>query len=325
MCGYIYIEVFVDLMCYATSLQYIKRITGEEPRPVSTVSGHHVTLSPGAQDDAELPQYRQRETHYERGDKHSASQKLTYDPLCEFSALLADKYVLILFSSLQILCLVCASHNGVSESEVLDLLPEVELPVLSSLLYRLNRLCIVTLRCGLIRFQHLQVIKLMEHGVIKKQSASPNSDICVTEHLGIDNFEVFVCMCVCLSGLGSCDVGVPGWRMQLCHLQRQTHKLLQSATQVLIKRGHIFIMNLTSHKNSVVKIRYCDSCNNATYFLLSVQLLSWCVLCVSVCSQDRVTWRVADELPWLLQQQEDRTKLQLSLLNLFVSQNLYKR
>lgn len=45
----------------------------------------------------------------------------------------------------------------------------------------------------------------------------------------------------------------------------------------------------------------------------------------AVHSQDRVTWRVADELPWLLQQQEDRTKLQLSLLNLFVSQNLYKR
>lgn len=43
------------------------------------------------------------------------------------------------------------------------------------------------------------------------------------------------------------------------------------------------------------------------------------------CSQQRVTWRVADELPWLLQQQEDKTKLQLSLLNLFVSQNLYKR
>lgn len=41
--------------------------------------------------------------------------------------------------------------------------------------------------------------------------------------------------------------------------------------------------------------------------------------------QDRVTWRVADELPWLLQQQEDRVKLQMSLLNLFVSQNLYKR
>uniref|UniRef100_A0A665X619 Nephrocystin-3 n=1 Tax=Echeneis naucrates TaxID=173247 RepID=A0A665X619_ECHNA len=92
----------------------------------------------------------------------------------------------------ELLCLVCASHNGVSESEVLDLFPELELPALSSMLYCLNRLCIVTLRCGLI-------------------------------------------------------------------------------------------------------------------------------------SQDCVTWRVADELPWLLQQQEDRTKLQLSLLNLFVSQNLYKR
>lgn len=42
-------------------------------------------------------------------------------------------------------------------------------------------------------------------------------------------------------------------------------------------------------------------------------------------SQDRVTWRVADELPWLLQQQDNKSKLQLSLLNLFVSQNLYKR
>ena len=48
-------------------------------------------------------------------------------------------------------------------------------------------------------------------------------------------------------------------------------------------------------------------------------------VCVCVCREDRVTWRVADELPWLLQQQEDRSKLQLSLLNLFVSQNLYKR
>lgn len=46
-------------------------------------------------------------------------------------------------------------------------------------------------------------------------------------------------------------------------------------------------------------------------------------LCVY--SRDHVTWRVADELPWLLQQQEERTKLQLCLLNLFVSQNLYKR
>ncbi|XP_035512748.1 nephrocystin-3 [Morone saxatilis] len=129
----------------------------------------------------------------------------------------------------EILCLVCASHNGVSESEVLDHFPDVEFPVLSSLLYRLNRLCIVTLRCGLIRFQHLQAWEAVR-----------------LEFLG--------------GGSSSA-----AYREKLIH-----------------------------------------------YF--SQQL-----------SQDRVTWRVADELPWLLQQQEDRTKLQLSLLNLFVSQNLYKR
>lgn len=62
---------------------------------------------------------------------------------------------------------------------------------------------------------------------------------------------------------------------------------------------------------------------NLTFFVSSPNFIV-CV-CVCLCSQDGVTWRVADELPWLLQQQEDRTKLQRSLLNLFVSQNLYKR
>ncbi|XP_078055420.1 nephrocystin-3 isoform X2 [Mustelus asterias] len=42
-------------------------------------------------------------------------------------------------------------------------------------------------------------------------------------------------------------------------------------------------------------------------------------------SQGRVTWRGADELPWLFQQQGDKQKLHNCLLNLFVSQNLYKR
>lgn len=42
-------------------------------------------------------------------------------------------------------------------------------------------------------------------------------------------------------------------------------------------------------------------------------------------SQDRVTWRSADELPWLLQQQGSKQKLQDCLLNLSVSQDLYKR
>uniref|UniRef100_A0A672J424 Nephrocystin-3 n=1 Tax=Salarias fasciatus TaxID=181472 RepID=A0A672J424_SALFA len=129
----------------------------------------------------------------------------------------------------EILCLVCASHNGVSESEVLDLFPEVELPVLSSLLYRLNRLCIVTLRCGLIRFQHLQAWEAVRLEFLVGGSSSAT----------------------------------------------YREKLIQYFSQQL--------------------------------------------------SQDLVTWRVADELPWLLQQQEDKTKLQLSLLNLFVSQNLYKR
>lgn len=42
-------------------------------------------------------------------------------------------------------------------------------------------------------------------------------------------------------------------------------------------------------------------------------------------SQDRVTWRSADELPWLFQQQGSKQKLHDCLLNLFVSQDLYKR
>uniref|UniRef100_A0A3Q3KUZ0 Nephrocystin-3 n=1 Tax=Mastacembelus armatus TaxID=205130 RepID=A0A3Q3KUZ0_9TELE len=129
----------------------------------------------------------------------------------------------------EILCLVCASHNGVSESEILDLFSELELPVLSSMLYHLNRLCIVTVRCGLIRFQHLQAWEAVRLQFLGGGSSSAN------------------------------------YREKLIH-----------------------------------------------YF--SQQL-----------SQDHVTWRVADELPWLLQQQEDRPKLQRSLLNLFVSQNLYKR
>ncbi|XP_007505158.1 nephrocystin-3 isoform X2 [Monodelphis domestica] len=42
-------------------------------------------------------------------------------------------------------------------------------------------------------------------------------------------------------------------------------------------------------------------------------------------SKARVTWRCADELPWLFQQQGNKQKLHECLLNLFVSQNLYKR
>ncbi|KAM9308213.1 nephrocystin-3 [Gastrophryne carolinensis] len=42
-------------------------------------------------------------------------------------------------------------------------------------------------------------------------------------------------------------------------------------------------------------------------------------------SRDRVTWRSADELTWLYQQQGEKQQLHRCLMNLFVSQNLYKR
>ncbi|KAL1006822.1 hypothetical protein UPYG_G00077600 [Umbra pygmaea] len=126
------------------------------------------------------------------------------------------------------LCLVSASHNGVSESEMLELFPDLCMPVLSSLLYSLQRLCIIDLCCGLVRFQHLQAWEAVQLEFMEG---------------------------------GNCSA----YREKLIH-----------------------------------------------YFTQQL-------------SQDRVTWRVADELPWLLQQQGDKAKLQLSLLNLFVSQNLYKR
>ncbi|XP_060726907.1 nephrocystin-3 isoform X3 [Tachysurus vachellii] len=129
----------------------------------------------------------------------------------------------------ELLCLLCASHNGVSESEVLDIFPELHFPALSCLLYNLQRLLMINFSCGLVRFQHPQASEAVMQ-------------------------EFF-------NG-GRC-----------CSLYRE--KLIQYFNQKL--------------------------------------------------SDNTVTWRVADELPWLLQQQGEKCKLQLSLLNLFVSQNLYKR
>ncbi|XP_030625126.1 nephrocystin-3 [Chanos chanos] len=129
----------------------------------------------------------------------------------------------------ELLCLVCASHNGVSESEALEVFPDLDFPTLSALLSSLKHLRTITVGCGLIRFQHLQACEAIK-----------------LEYM---------------DG-GNCSISY-------------RDKLIQHFSRQL--------------------------------------------------SQDRVTWRVADELPWLLQQQEDRCKLQLCLLNLFVSQNLYKR
>lgn len=160
----------------------------------------------------------------------------------------------------------------------------MEWPVLSSLLHHLNRLCIVTLRCGLITFQHLQVISCWP---LELQS-------CVTTVLKLF-FSLQAWEAVRLEFLdgGSCSAAY-------------RDKLIQYFSQQL----------------RCLKV-FCISPSN--YIPIFCQYKTHVIVCMYGCSQDRVTWRVADELPWLLQQQEDRTKLQLSLLNLFVSQNLYKR
>ncbi|XP_028826650.1 nephrocystin-3 [Denticeps clupeoides] len=129
----------------------------------------------------------------------------------------------------ELLCLVCASHNGISESELMGVSQDLCFPALCSLLSRLQRLLILTFSCGLLRFRHLQ----------------------------------------------ACDA------VRL--------EFMEDEVPMNAYRG-----KLIQH--------------------FSLQL-----------SQNRVTWRVADELPWLLQQQENKAKLQFCLLNLFVSQNLYKR
>ncbi|XP_072139867.1 nephrocystin-3 isoform X3 [Mobula birostris] len=56
----------------------------------------------------------------------------------------------------EILCLIHVSHNGVSEGELLEIYPELHWPTLSSLLLSLQRTCVLTQRCGLLKFQHLQ-------------------------------------------------------------------------------------------------------------------------------------------------------------------------
>ncbi|XP_067593892.1 nephrocystin-3 isoform X5 [Pseudorca crassidens] len=129
----------------------------------------------------------------------------------------------------QILCLVNVSHNGVSESELMEFYPELSWAVLTSLIHSLHKMCLLTYGCGLLKFQHLQA-----------------------------------------------------WEtVRLEYMEGPT--IISSYRQKL-----------------------------TNYFTMQL-------------SQDRVTWRSADELPWLFQQQGSKQKLHDCLLNLFVSQNLYKR
>ncbi|XP_058513216.1 nephrocystin-3 isoform X3 [Ochotona princeps] len=129
----------------------------------------------------------------------------------------------------QILCLVGVSHDGVSESELLELYPQLSAALLASLVHSLHKMCVLTYGCGLLRFQNLQAWETVRQEYLEGPAL------------------------------------VPAYRQKLIH-----------------------------------------------YF--SSQL-----------SQDRVTWRSADELPWLFQQQGNKQQLHDCLLNLFVSQNLYKR
>ncbi|CAO2633778.1 Nphp3 [Lemmus lemmus] len=139
----------------------------------------------------------------------------------------------------QVLCLINVSHNGVSESELMDLYPEMSWASLTSIVHSLHKMCLLTYSCGLLRFQHLQ---------------NPMSF----------------------------SFSFQAWEtVRLEYMEDPT--LISSYRQKLIN-----------------------------YF-------------TSQLSQDRVTWRSADELPWLFQQQGSKQKLHDCLLNLLVSQDLYKR
>ncbi|XP_070582462.1 nephrocystin-3 [Erythrolamprus reginae] len=130
----------------------------------------------------------------------------------------------------EILCLISVSHNGISESELMDLCPELSWEMLASLIYSMHKMCILTYRCGLLMFQHLQAWETVKVEYIE----------------GSQN-------------------------------------------------------GFASHREKLID-----------YFTRQL-------------SEERMIWRSADELPWLFQQQGDKQKLHKCLLNLFISQNLYKR
>ncbi|NWJ06604.1 NPHP3 protein, partial [Crypturellus undulatus] len=129
----------------------------------------------------------------------------------------------------EMLCVIGVSHNGVSESELMELYPELSSAMLALLVHSLHKMCLLTYGCGLLKFQHLQAWEMVKLEYMEGENA------------------------------------------------------------------------ISTYRQKLVD-----------YF--TTQL-----------SQDRVTWRSADELPWLFQQQGDKQKLHKCLLNLFVSQNLYKR
>ncbi|MBZ3877413.1 Nephrocystin-3 [Sciurus carolinensis] len=91
----------------------------------------------------------------------------------------------------------------------------------------------------------------------------------------------------------------------------------KDAKSIIIAECHFVDIKLNKEQEKKLE-RHCRSATtcNALYVTLFGKMMA---------RQDRVTWRSADELPWLLQQQGSKQKLHDCLLNLFVSQNLYKR
>uniref|UniRef100_A0A8C5PI97 Nephrocystin-3 n=1 Tax=Leptobrachium leishanense TaxID=445787 RepID=A0A8C5PI97_9ANUR len=130
----------------------------------------------------------------------------------------------------EVLCLISVSHNGVSESELMELCPGLTWPVLTFLIYHLHNMVLLRYRCGLLQFQHLQA-----------------------------------------------------WEAARMEYMQGGQNIISEYREKLIKHF------------------------------------------TSQLSRDIVTWRSADELTWLYQQQGEKQKLHRCLMNLFVAQNLYKR
>ncbi|XP_074261560.1 nephrocystin-3 isoform X4 [Saimiri boliviensis] len=111
----------------------------------------------------------------------------------------------------------------------------------------------------------------------------------------------------------------PAWRLwPTLHLDPLSPK---DAKSIIIAECHSVDIKLSKEQAwETVRLEYLEGPTVAASY--RQKLINYFTLQLS---QDRVTWRSADELPWLFQQQGSKQKLHDCLLNLFVSQNLYKR
>ncbi|OCT75952.1 hypothetical protein XELAEV_18031138mg [Xenopus laevis] len=109
---------------------------------------------------------------------------------------------------------------------------------------------------------------------------------------------------------------------------RSVQEVMPSAKEKEFMREILCFISV-SH-NGVSECELMELCPGLTWEVLTslIYHLYTLVLLKYTCGllhHDRVTWRSADELTWLFQQQGEKQKLHKCLMNLFVSQNLYKR